>query len=239
MQTTFDFDGKTYDPALDGARLNTLLGKVYAVMSDGKWRTLREIQSLTGGTEASVSARLRDLRKPRFGRHTVERRRRGEPSDGIWEYQVRQAPPTGAHVGWIHGQGGKTPEYRAWINMKSRCYNKSNVSYKYYGGRGIRVCSIWRDNFVAFFADLGPKPSQDHYLDRINPSGHYEPGNVRWVDARTNARNRRSVQILTIDDQSMSLPDWADTSGTKAKEIRRRLERGWTPKEAVFGRMTS
>jgi len=80
------FDGDTYDPHLDAHRLKGQHAKVWRVMSDGHWRTLFELAHASGCPEASVSARLRDFRKPRFGGHTVERRRRGK--GGTWEYRV-------------------------------------------------------------------------------------------------------------------------------------------------------
>lgn len=79
------FDGVTYDPALDEDRLSKLLGRVYEFMSDHQWHTLPELKSRCGGTEASVSARLRDLRKNRYGCHPVERRR---VIGGLWEYRM-------------------------------------------------------------------------------------------------------------------------------------------------------
>lgn len=82
------FDGQTYVQSLDGTRLFAQLEKVKTLMSDGRWRTLREMAALVQAPEASVSARLRDLRKPKFGGYTVERRRRGEPKRGLFEYRV-------------------------------------------------------------------------------------------------------------------------------------------------------
>lgn len=79
------FDGETYEPDLDQARLGDQLCSVLGLMLDGQWRTLAGISALVHAPEASVSARLRDLRKPRFGAKTVERRRRGE---GLWEYRL-------------------------------------------------------------------------------------------------------------------------------------------------------
>jgi DNA-binding transcriptional regulator GbsR (MarR family) len=88
MTPTLRFDGETFNPGLDRARLTGQLFRVYLLMADGHWRTLREISETTGGSEASVSARLRDLRKEKFGGHTVERQRRGEPKAGLWEYRL-------------------------------------------------------------------------------------------------------------------------------------------------------
>jgi len=82
------FDGRTYDPHHDRVRLTRLLARVYAFMRDGEWRTLPEIAEACGGTEASVSARLRDLRKIRFGSYVVERRRAGTPDRGLFVYRL-------------------------------------------------------------------------------------------------------------------------------------------------------
>jgi hypothetical protein len=81
----FYADGETYVPALDQERLTSQLERVKLLMQDGRWRTLGELQSIAGGTEASVSARLRDLRKSRHGSHTVNRRR---VAGGLFEYQL-------------------------------------------------------------------------------------------------------------------------------------------------------
>lgn len=82
------FPGPCYDPALDKDRLNKQLGKIYDLMRDQRYRTLSEIHESTGYSEASISAQLRHLRKTEYGMHTVNKRRRGEPGQGLWEYQV-------------------------------------------------------------------------------------------------------------------------------------------------------
>jgi hypothetical protein len=80
-----DFDGHTYDRDRDGVRLRGLLGAVYDLMRDHRWRTVPEIHATVGGSEAGVSARLRDLRKDKFGGHGVDRRRK---TGGLWEYRI-------------------------------------------------------------------------------------------------------------------------------------------------------
>ena len=83
------FDGETYEPAKDHVRLGGQLLRVWDVVCDEEWRTLGEIREATGDPEASVSARLRDLRKPKFGGHVLERRRRGDDEDtGLYEYRI-------------------------------------------------------------------------------------------------------------------------------------------------------
>lgn len=82
------FGGSTYSPALDAERLETLLGRVLDLMKDGQWRTLAEIRAVVDGSEAGISARLRDFRKKEFGGHQMDGRRRGDAKDGVWEYRI-------------------------------------------------------------------------------------------------------------------------------------------------------
>jgi hypothetical protein len=88
----------------------------------------------------------------------------------------------------------KTPEYHCWSQIKARCLNCNSQRYPDYGGRGITVHPEWVHDFKAFYEHVGPKPSPDHSLDRINNEGNYEPGNVRWatwVEQAANCRPRR------------------------------------------------
>jgi hypothetical protein len=76
--------------------------------------------------------------------------------------------------------------------MKRRCLSPKDWQWKDYGGRGIRVCDEWMNDFRKFFKDIGPKPDPDYSIDRIDVDGHYEPGNVRWATAIVQANNRRN-----------------------------------------------
>lgn len=82
------FGGVTFEAEHDETRLARQLGAVRALMVDGVWRTLAEIAAITGEPEASISARLRDLRKAKFGSWQVERRARGDRGRGLFEYRV-------------------------------------------------------------------------------------------------------------------------------------------------------
>lgn len=82
------FDGPAYEPAHDFARLTGQIQRVYDHMKDGHWRTLRELAAATGDPEASVSAQLRHLRKPKFGGYQVDRQSRGDRASGLWEYRL-------------------------------------------------------------------------------------------------------------------------------------------------------
>lgn len=89
-----------------------------------------------------------------------------------------------------HGMTG-TPEHRAWLMMIKRCETPSATGFSDYGGRGIKVAPEWRHDFEAFYAHVGPRPSDEHSLDRIDTDGDYAPGNVRWVTIREQNNNRR------------------------------------------------
>jgi hypothetical protein len=82
------FNGPDYGPALDQVRLTGQIERIFSLMRDGRWRTLSEIESATGDPAASISAQLRHLRKARFGAHTMNKRRRGTRTSGLFEYQV-------------------------------------------------------------------------------------------------------------------------------------------------------
>jgi hypothetical protein len=94
----------------------------------------------------------------------------------------------------------KTPEHKIWMSMISRCRDKGNTSYRWYGARGIAVCKQWQapnTGFVAFLTDMGPRP-QGLTLERIDNDGDYKPDNCIWATPSTQNRNRRYPgQLLT------------------------------------------
>lgn len=94
----------------------------------------------------------------------------------------------------------KLPEYNSWRAMKERCYNKNSVSYKNYGGRGIKVCDKWldrADGFTNFLSDMGRRP-EGCSLDRIDTNGDYDPENCKWSNRQQQNINRRFVGIPFI-----------------------------------------
>ena len=111
-----------------------------------------------------------------------------------------------------HGMKG-TPEYTAWQSMISRCKRPTNSRGRYLE-RGISVCQEWQNNFEAFFAHVGPRPSENHSIDRYpNFDGNYEPGNVRWATLDEQAENKGCRIIVEIKEDTMFLVDWARLNG--------------------------
>lgn len=124
-------------------------------------------------------------------------------------------------------------EYRAWSGMRTRVRNPKFKDWHRYGGRGIRVCERWND-FANFFADMGPKPTPRHTLDRIDSDGHYEPDNCRWATPKEQARNWASRnRRLTLGAETLPLSAWAERLGWRREVIRDRLNSGWSVERAL------
>lgn len=138
-----------------------------------------------------------------------------------------------------HGMSTR-PEYRIWTSMKRRCYDAKAKGFENYGGRGIAVCTRWRTGFAAFFSDVGPRPSVQYSLDRINNDGNYEPGNVRWATRTQQSNNTRDNHVLVVDGDAKTLTEWANLVGLKPHAILHRLSRGWDIKAAInTGQLTN
>jgi len=86
------------------------------------------------------------------------------------------------------------PEWEVWRNMKRRCFDPSQISYPYYGARGIRVCERWREHgkgFKNFMEDMGPRPSEEFHLDRVDPDKDYCKENCQWSHRSENCARSR------------------------------------------------
>jgi hypothetical protein len=117
-------------------------------------------------------------------------------------------------------------EYTIWGGIKTRCTNKNAPDYGRYGGRGITMCDEWVDSFDAFFSHIGPKPSQQHSIDRIDNDKGYEPGNVRWATKTEQVKNRRDSTYVTNGTRVLHITDVAKELGISKGAAHLRLKRG-------------
>ena len=117
----------------------------------------------------------------------------------------------------------KTKEHSAWCNIKGRCFNPNEKSYKYYGARGITVCDRWLDSFENFFEDMGYAPSHKHSIDRIDVNGNYEPSNCRWATDKQQGRNKTNNINITYKNEIHCLAEWCEILNLKYKTIQNRL----------------
>lgn len=143
-----------------------------------------------------------------------------------------------------HGKS-KQRLYKIWSSMKTRCYDTNSDFYKYYGGRGIRICDEWMgsDGFQHFWDwayangyDENAKKGQCT-IDRIDVNGNYEPSNCRWTTNLQQANNKRTNHFVTIGNEKRTISEWSRISGISKGVIRQRLQNGWSAEKAVFHKL--
>jgi hypothetical protein len=126
-----------------------------------------------------------------------------------------------------------SPEYAAWRAMLVRCHTPTAQAYHNYGARGVHVCDRWRHSFENFYADMGPRPSPDHSIDRINNEAGYSPDNCRWATLQQQAVNKRTNVYLEYDGHRLTVAEWSRRVGIAKWCIRARLRAGWTVVDAL------
>lgn len=130
-------------------------------------------------------------------------------------------------------KGARSSEFGTWVNIRTRCHNPKNRSYKDYGGRGIFVCDEWIASFQTFFSDVGKKPTSRHTLGRKNNDGPYCKENCRWETTLQQGQNTRSTVNITCFGETHCRAEWSRRTGIPVGAITYRLAHGWTPEEAL------
>lgn len=143
--------------------------------------------------------------------------------------------------GHTRSRGGKwSSMYIRFMNIKSRCLRECDPDYSRYGKRGITVCERWLkgenglSGFECFMEDMGEPPFDGATIDRINTLSGYSPDNCRWASKKEQANNRRTNRFIEVDGERKTVSQWSEISGVGPKTIIYRLNRGMSPKEAVF-----
>lgn len=137
-----------------------------------------------------------------------------------------------------HGKS-KTRLYRLWSSMKDRCYNPDNARFYRYGGRGIKVCDEWKNDFSTFekWAILNgydeSLSSTECTIDRINNDKDYCPENCRWTNSYTQANNRSMCHLIMYNGEAHNITEWSNILGIDRRVLSYRLLSGnWTIEEA-------
>lgn len=128
-----------------------------------------------------------------------------------------------------------TKEYRAWHGLKSRTLSPTNKNAEHYSLRGISVSKEWEKSFEKFFEDMGPAPSLQHSIDRIDNNKGYCKENCRWATTKEQARNTRRSIFVEFQGQRKNLAEWAEIHGINYKTLWRRFNRGWKPERLFTG----
>ena len=123
--------------------------------------------------------------------------------------------------------------YDVWKAMKRRCCSINHKDYRHYGGRGITICDRWRESFLAFLEDMGPRPFPGATVERVNNDGPYSPDNCQWATRLEQAQNTRKTRLITHNGTTKSLSGWAKQLGLAHKTIAYRLNHGWSIKKAL------
>ena len=127
-----------------------------------------------------------------------------------------------------HGES-KSRLYGIWEGMKHRCNNPSNSRYSRYGGRGIKITSEWDSSFESFAKwSYANGYNDDLTIDRKDNNGNYEPSNCRWVNYKTQSRNRNYNKLLKFQGKELCVTEWSDLTGITSGTIYSRLRRGWS-----------
>ena len=125
----------------------------------------------------------------------------------------------------------KDPAYRAWAAMIMRCVNPKVNNYHSYGGRGITVCNRWRD-FRNFIADMGPRPSSKHTIERRNNDLGYDADNCYWATRFQQSRNTGRNKTITVLGIVLILKDAAIKYGIIYSTLCARIRRGISIEDA-------
>ncbi len=134
------------------------------------------------------------------------------------------------HGALSHGK--RPPEYGVWCRMRSRCQNPNDPIFRYYGGRGIRVCDRWQE-FNQFLEDIEPRPTPNHTIERNNNDGDYTPENCRWATRKEQNLNTRRTVLIPYKGKMVPACLVADDLGINRSTFTRRLKQWGDVERAI------
>ena len=196
-----------------------------------------------------ISCRVKDLTGKTFGRLNVLGPVRSEHGTIVWlcrcscgtekEFygsnlktgNVESCGCLALELKTKHGLHG-TPEYNVWKGMTKRCTNPNEKNYVNYGGRGITVCTRWKD-FSNFISDMGDRPYPKATIERIDNEKGYSPDNCCWTTYKVQNNNSRHNHLITFRGETHTMSEWADITGIPYYALRGRRSRGWCAERAL------
>lgn len=130
--------------------------------------------------------------------------------------------------------------YGIWANMKQRCYNSKNPRYNVYGGKGIKICDEWKNDFMSFYnwaIENGYNEKAKYgecTIDRIDVNGNYEPSNCRWIPMNKQVLNTSKNHYLELNEEKYTVYEWSIITGIKSSTILQRINKyHWSVKRAL------
>lgn len=128
-------------------------------------------------------------------------------------------------------QAVKSPAYKSWHAMITRCTNKNSKDWQRYGKQGIACCDEWL-SFKNFYRDMGNRP-QGTTIDRIDNKKGYSPENCRWATIKEQATNKSSCNYITYNGETKTISEWANLIGLKWETLKARINKGWSIERAL------
>ncbi len=130
-------------------------------------------------------------------------------------------------------------EYDLWKGIRRRCTDPLDPQFRFYGGRGTRMCKRWLDGeagasgFECFVHDISTLPGSGSTIDRIDKARDFEPGNVKWAPALGESNPRQHNRHLSAAGRTMSLVEWCKELGIPYGRTYQRLLKGWSVPQAL------
>lgn len=156
-----------------------------------------------------------------------------KPEGAVFTRHIGGANFTPENAYWAPKVNSRdNPVYGIWKGIRRRCGTMGrSVSPQHagYRARGVTICDEWDASFHVFAKAVGPRPSPQHQLDRIDNTLGYEPGNVRWATPKENANNRSDNIVIEMLGERRTLQQWAEHFGVPQQTVRARFASVFNP----------
>lgn len=203
-----------------------------------------------GGEKLNLMGKFIDITGERYGKLVAVNPtdKRTKSGGVIWVFKcdcgnTKISPANSVKSGLIkscgclchtHGMTG-TRLFNIWVDMRQRCYNKNYPQFYLWGGKGVKVCDEWLQDFMTFYNwAIENGYANNLSIERKDSNGNYEPSNCKWATPKEQARNISTNRMVTIDGETKGLSEWLDTSPITISTFYKRKNKGMTDKEALF-----